>query len=134
MPALRSGLPLRSSLEHSASPSLYLAWQAATDRPELTAASGPRLGSSAYLLKVVEVRPNGVMGRFMLRTTHESVKDRNWHGHRLDMSDGHNGGPPGGPGASRRLRATALRATPCAQLPSQPKPEENKSTEKFGLD
>src|ERR1019366_9719439 len=43
MPALCSGLSLRSSPEHSASPSLYLAQQAATDGPELTATSGPRL-------------------------------------------------------------------------------------------
>ena len=43
MPALCSGLSLRSSTEHSASPSLYLAQQAATDGPELTATSGPRL-------------------------------------------------------------------------------------------
>jgi hypothetical protein len=43
MPALCSGLSLRSSPEHSASPSLYLVQQAATDGPELTATSGPRL-------------------------------------------------------------------------------------------
>jgi hypothetical protein len=43
MPALCSGLSLRSSPEHSASPPLYLAQQPATDGPELTATSGPRL-------------------------------------------------------------------------------------------
>jgi hypothetical protein len=43
MPALCSGLSLRSSPEHSASPSPYLVQQAATDGPELTATSGPRL-------------------------------------------------------------------------------------------
>jgi hypothetical protein len=43
MPALYSGLSLRSSPEHSASPSLYLVQQAATDGPELTATSEPRL-------------------------------------------------------------------------------------------
>jgi len=43
MPALCSGLSLRSSPEHSASPSLYPAQQAAKDGPELTATSGPRL-------------------------------------------------------------------------------------------
>ena len=43
MPALCSGLSLRSSPEHSASPSLYLVQQTATDGPELTATSGPRL-------------------------------------------------------------------------------------------
>jgi predicted AAA+ superfamily ATPase len=43
MPALCSGLSLRSSPEHSASPSLYLVQQAATDGPELIATSGPRL-------------------------------------------------------------------------------------------
>ncbi len=36
-------LSLRSSPEHSASPSLYLVQQAATDGPELTATGGPRL-------------------------------------------------------------------------------------------
>ena len=43
MPALCSGLSLRSSPKHSAFPSLYLVQQAATDRPELTATSGPSL-------------------------------------------------------------------------------------------
>ena len=43
MPALCSGLSLRSSPEHSASPAIYLVQQAATDGPELTATSGPRL-------------------------------------------------------------------------------------------
>jgi hypothetical protein len=43
MPALCSGLERSESPEHSASPSLYLVQQAATDGPELTGTSGPRL-------------------------------------------------------------------------------------------
>ena len=51
MPALCSGLERSESPEHSASPSLHLAQQAATDGPELAPTSGPRLLAKLTLTK-----------------------------------------------------------------------------------
>src|ERR1700688_3995083 len=71
MPALYSGLSLRSSPEHSASPSLYLVQQAATDGPELTATSEPRL-----LAKLTSGQGVGWINRYLDREYVRRLADK----------------------------------------------------------